>query len=285
MRHCAIARSVGGDAYLATASGRDTYGEIPGLARLPFTRLDAHKSTDVLIIADIYTRLIPKLRGFAIAYEQSPFFVRNDFDYRSPRVRVWTDSPHMLSLCKKAYPGIDIPIVPNVVDEAAFPFVPQAERRQGELIAFPRKGPEFIQETWARYQARGGKYWKLELVDGLPFDALARRFRTPQAFLASAKVEGCALPPQEAMASGILVIGRNAGGANFCMVDGETALVADTPEDAAEALIRAEDAALRERLTRAGYELIQRYFPRGEPREFWTRIVQDPAFGGSARSG
>lgn len=278
MRHCAVARSVGIDASLATVSGRDTYGEILGLPQLPFVRLGDHRESDVLIVADIFTYLIPTLRGCAIAYEQSPYFVRNDFDHRSPRVRVWTDSPYMRELCVKAYPGIDVPIIPNVVDEAVFQFVPQSQRESGALIAFPRKGPDFIEQTWAEYQALGGRYWRLELVDGLPLEALAQRFRAPQAFLASAEVEGCALPPQEAMASGILVIGRNAGGANFSMIDRQTALVGNTPEAAARALVEAEDAELRERLTSSAYEFIQRFFPRHEPTEHWRAVLRSPPF-------
>ncbi|MGC4063249.1 MAG: glycosyltransferase [Polyangiaceae bacterium] len=273
MRHGAIAKGLGADVRLATPSGKDSYGEIHGIPRLPVTSWKDSRPSDLSLVPDIFTYLVPKLSGTVIAYQQSPRFIRNDFDHRAPNVRVWTDSPEMLRLCNVAFPGIEIPIVPNIVDDAAFSFVPQAKRTRGQLIAFPRKGPEFIERTMAAYAELGGSYWKLELVDGLSFGALVERFRTPQAFLASAELEGCALPPQEAMASGIAVVGRNANGANFCMVDGETSLVANTPEEAARALVRLEDDALRERLTTTAHERISRWFPRNEPSEFWTEVL------------
>jgi hypothetical protein len=182
----------------------------------------------------------------------------------------------MLAICQREYPGKDIPIVPNIVDDSAFPFIPQSERRTGELMAFPRKGPEFIQETMQAYQEAGGNHWKLSMVDGLSLAELAQRFRTPQVFLASAPVEGCALPPQEAMSAGMVVVGRNANSANFCMRDGETALVADTPDKAAQALRALEDGALRERLSRAGHAYIQRFFKDQEPARFWRATTDSP---------
>jgi glycosyltransferase involved in cell wall biosynthesis len=274
MRHGAIAKGLGVDVRLATPNGKDTYGSIYGIPRLQFTSWKDSRASDLCLVPDIFTYLIPKLNGTVIAYQQSPRFIRNDFDHRASNVRVWTDSPEMLRLCNAAFPGIDIPIVPNIIDDSAFAFVSQAKRTRGELIAFPRKGPDFIENTMTAYERLGGQYWKLQLVDGLSFGALVERFRTPQAFLASAELEGCALPPQEAMASGIAVVGRNANGANFCMVDGETSLVANTPEEAARALIRLEDDVLREQLTTTAYHRISRWFPRNEPSEFWTEVLR-----------
>lgn len=276
MRHCAVARAQGAEAVLATESGVDTYGPIGGIDRIPFVRWADRRPDDVCIVPDIYTHLIDGIEGWAVAYEQSPLFVHHDFDFRSERVLIWTDSPHMLAICQREYPGKDIPIVPNIVDDSAFPFIPQSERRAGELMAFPRKGPEFIQETMQAYLQAGGSYWKLSMVDGLPLAELAQRFRTPQVFLASAIVEGCALPPQEAMSAGIVVVGRNANGSNFCMRDGETALVADTPEKAAQALRAIEDDALRDRLSRAGHGFIQRFFKDQEPARFWRAFIDSP---------
>jgi glycosyltransferase involved in cell wall biosynthesis len=152
-----------------------------------------------------------------------------------------------------------------------FPFIPQREREEGLVFAFPRKGPEYIAETRRIYRERGGTYWKFQLIDGIPVKELARQFTRPQAFLASAEIEGCALPPQESMAAGVIVIGRKATGANFAMAHRETALVAETPAEAAQCLFDAEDLALRERLAEAAHAAISRYFPAGEPTAFWTR--------------
>lgn len=276
MRQCALARTLGAEAVLATESGRDSYGPVWGVPRLPFVLWEERRPDDVCIVPDIYTLLINEIRGWAIAYEQSPSFVSHDFDYGRERVLIWTDSPHMLAICKREYPDKDIPIVPNIVDDSIFPFVPQAERQQGELMAFPRKGPEFIQDTMAAYHASGGSYWNLNLVDGISLAELTQRFRTPQAFLASAAVEGCALPPQEAMSSGIVVVGRDARGANFYMRNGETALVANTPGKAAEALRALEDSQLREKLSLAAQQYIRRFFKDQEPMHFWREAIANP---------
>jgi hypothetical protein len=276
MRHCSVARAQGADAVLATESGQDTYGPVWGVERLPFVAWKDRRPDDVCIVPDIYTSLIGDIRGYAVAYEQSPLFVQHDFDYKNERVILWTDSPHMLEICKQAYPGKDIPIVPNIVDSGIWPFIPQSQRRTGELVAFPRKGPEFISACEAAYKAAGGKHWTFNLVDGLTLAQLAERFRTPQIFLASADVEGCALPPQEAMAAGIVVVGRNARGANFYMIDGQTAVVADTPEKVAKALLDLEQPEPRERLAKGGHDYIQRYFKEQEPSRFWREMMADP---------
>lgn len=277
LRHCAVAQSVGADAYVATMSGRDTFGPTHGIQTdRPLRFVSWHDRTpeDVCLVPDFVSRWADDVQGPCIVYEQNPIQVRADFDYRRDDRILWTDSPFMLEICQRILPGKDIEIVPNVVDHRAFPFVPQSQRTRGELLAFPRKGPEFIQATFDAYRAQGGRYWNLVTVDGLPFHELAQRFATPQAFLASADTEGCALPPQEAMAAGVLVIGKDASGANFCMRDGETALLARTPEQAASALLRAEDDALRERLATRGHEAISRFFAHGEPADFWRGFLR-----------
>lgn len=272
LRHAAVAEAVGAgvEVVVATTDGRDSYGDVFGDGRrFRFIRWKDRRDTDVCIVPDFVSRLADEVRGRVVVYQQSPLHLKVNFDYRRPGVSVWTDSPFMLALCRKAFPGLDIPIVPNVVDDRLFPYVPQSQRKQGLLFAFPRKNPEFIEETWGRYLKDGGAYWRLEAVTGLSIAALALRFREPQAFLASAANEGCALPPQEAMAAGIAVLGRTANGANFCMQDELTSLNAETPEEAAACLRRLEDPVLRERLTLAAHDFISRYFPDAEPRRYW----------------
>lgn len=276
MRHCMAAKAAGLESYMVSASGHNTYAGIDGVPQLPFLRYEDRKPTDVCVYTDIFSWLVPDSGCFAIVYEQSPRFIHNDFDHRSSKVMVWTDSDYMHTLCERAYPGIAIDIVPNIVDHKLFRFVPQSMRKAGELIAFPRKGAEFIDATLAAYRTLGGTFWQLHKVDGLTIGQLGRRFRTPQAFLASADVEGCALPPQECMASGILVIGKNANGANFVMQHEKTALVANTPEEAAIMLKRAEDHELRTRLTQEGYNAIKRYFFDGDPAILWKQVATNP---------
>lgn len=273
-RHCALARSLGADAVLATPSGRASYGPA-GIVDLPFIRWDQRRPDDVCIVPDFATELIDDVVGPVVAYLQAPALLRPDFDYAHPRVRLWTDSPAMLQRCQALFPGKDIAIVPNVVDDELFPFRPQSEREPGLIFAFPRKGADFIESTRAAYHRSGGTYWRFELVDGLPLRELAQQMQRPQLFLASAQLEGCALPPQESMAAGIVVVGRSAQGANFSMEHRRTAMVAETPEQVVESLHELEDAALRERISVQAREFISRYFARGEPSDFWRKALNE----------
>jgi hypothetical protein len=270
LRHAGCAASAGAEVVIATTNGEDSYGDVFGDGRrFRFIHWNERRSSDVCIVPDFVSWLADEVRGRVIVFQQSPLHLKVDFDYRRTGVCVWTDSPFMLRLCEQAFPGLHIPIVPNIVDDRLFDWVPQSHRTPGLLFAFPRKNPEFIDETWSRYTGGGGRYWRLEPISGLSIAQLARRFREPQAFLASAANEGCALPPQEAMATGAVVVGRTASGANFSMQDGITSLNAEAPEAAAECLRRLEDPALRDRLSIAAREYIAQFFPDAEPRRFW----------------
>jgi glycosyltransferase involved in cell wall biosynthesis len=287
MRHCALVRSMGVEAALVTPSGHDTYGRA-NIVTVPILPWRDIRDDDVCLVPDFASELVDDLRGPVIVYLQAPYLLRNNFDYRDDRVILWTDSPFMLEKCRQVFPDKEIPIVPNIVDPETFAFRPQSEREPGLLFAFPRKGADYIEETRAHYERLGGRYWRFELIDGLPLFELARQMQRPQAFLASALVEGCALPPQESMAAGIVVVGRSARGANFAMEHRRTAMVAETPADAAESLRELEDPTLRDELSRNGHAFISRYFPDGEPRALWEatlrQLAQSGKTGLSARS-
>lgn len=273
MRHCWAARRAGADAVMATPSGKDTYGSDWSAHELPFIRWSDRRPDDVCIIPDFVTDAINEVEGPAVAYLQIPTHLHTNFDYLDPRVTMWTDSPFMLERCRARFPDKQIDIVPNVVDNELFPFVAQEERTEGQLFAFPRKGADFIEATRRAYEEQGGTYWQFELVDGLSIHELAKRMQEPAAFLASADVEGCALPPQESMATGMIVVGKTARGANFVMEHRKTAMVAETPEAAAESLREIEDPKLRSRIAKNAHQAISRYFPENEPADFWRRNV------------
>ena len=274
MRHCWIARQLGAEAALVSLSGKDTYKDF-SILDLPYVKWSDRRKDDVILVPDFASDVIDDVDGRVIAYMQVPIHMRQDFDWRSDRITMWTDSPFMLALCNEAYPGKTVPIVPNIVDDEVFPFIPQEHREEGLAFAFPRKGPEYIAETRRIYRERGGRFWRFELFDGLPLMDLAKEMQRPQLFLASGEIEGCALPPQESMAAGIIVIGKNARGANFLMENGKTSLVANTPEEAAQRLFDAEDAELRTRIATAAHDQISRYFPRTDPTAFWRQNLKD----------
>ncbi len=273
MRHAAVARSLGVDTRLACPSGANTYGRF-AVVDLPYLRWSDRRADDVVLLPDFCSELADEVRGPTIVYLQPPLQLKCNFDYRDDRIRLWTNSPHMLDLCRQVFPGKAIEMVPNVVDDKLFSFVRQGEREAGLLLAFPRKGADFIDATRSEYNRRGGRYWRFELVDGVSAMQVAQIMRRPQAFLASSEIDGCAMPPQEAMACGIVVVGRTAQTANSSMRHGETALVAETPEAAAECLFRIEDVGLRESLSQGGLQFIRRYFPDAEPRAHWRATLQ-----------
>jgi len=119
----------------------------------------------------------------------------------------------------------------------------------------------------------GGRYWTPKVVDGISLDKLSVLFRQAQGFLASAEVEGCALPPQEAMSAGVVVAGLDARGANFCMQHRKTAMVASTPQETAQHLRELEDPAFKDQLTVNAYDYIKQFFPNAEPTRFWRALV------------
>jgi hypothetical protein len=283
VRHCRLACSLGVQGVLATESGNDTHGRKWFKHDMAYIKWNDRKDDDICVIPDYFTDLVAGVHGPCIVYMQSPLWLKQNFDYKRPDLTMWTDSPLMLERCTQLYPGKEIPIVPNIVDSGSFPFIPQSERKDGMVIVFPRKGADFIKSVFSEYRAMGGCYWKPKVVNKMPFEKMILLFHQAQAFLASADVEGCALPPQESMAAGVVVVGRNANGANYCMQHGKTAMVCNYPEGTAAFLLALERSAVRQNLADRAYAFIKRYFPEGEPTRFWKTIlanqkwITDPA--------
>jgi len=273
VRHCRLARKLGVEAVLSTESGDDTHGRLWFKHEIEYIKWSDRRTDDICVIPDYFTDLVADVKGRCIVYMQSPLWLKQNFDYARQDLTLWTDSPMMLDRCKQLYPGKQIPIVPNIVDSEAFPFIPQAERKDGMIIVFPRKGADFIKKVFSEYRSMGGRYWKAKVVNKMPFEKMTLLFRQAQAFLASADVEGCALPPQESMAAGVVVVGRNANGANFCMQHRKTALVCDYAEGTAAFLLALEKRSFREYLADNAYRYIQRFFPEAEPTRFWMSVL------------
>ena len=97
----------------------------------------------------------------------------------------------------------------------------------------------------------------------LPQERLAWLYSRCPIYLCPSWDEGLGMPPMEAMACGAALATYDNGGCRDYARDGETALVA--PRRDVGALTRAlerlvEDAALRERIARAGQAFIRREF-------------------------
>jgi len=59
------------------------------------------------------------------------------------------------------------------------------------------------------------------------------------------------------------------------MQHGETAMIAETPQKAAECLRELEDGVLRDRISRKAHDYISYYFPSEEPARFWQKTIRD----------
>lgn len=92
--------------------------------------------------------------------------------------------------------------------------------------------------------------------------ALRRLYNEAQVFVSPSWIEGCQLPPMEAMACRTAVVATNVGGIPDYAVAGKTALVVE-PRDVAglaSAILRLlQNGALRERIAEAGYRRIQQF--------------------------
>ena len=76
------------------------------------------------------------------------------------------------------------------------------------------------------------------------------------------------------MAAGVVLIGKNATGANFSMQHNKTALVCNTVDETVENLFRAENEKLRTELADEAYNFISRYFSDAEPKQFWEETLR-----------
>ena len=172
-------------------------------------------------------------------------------------------------------------VVVTPVDGALFRPVPvEDDGRLRVLMLFheyPWKGVADGLEAFGRVQARHPeaslvgfgvkspprKLPFAEFHENLPQERLAWLYSRCPIYLCPSWDEGLGMPPMEAMACGAALATYDNGGCRDYARDGETALVA--PRRDVDALARAlerlvEDAALRERLARAGQAFVRREF-------------------------
>ena len=91
---------------------------------------------DICVIPDFFTDRVASVAGECVVFMQSPLWMKNNFDHTRRDLSIWTDSPMMLERCLQMYPGKDIPIVPNVIDPKAFPFIRSIAEEGGEDDCF-----------------------------------------------------------------------------------------------------------------------------------------------------
>lgn len=200
---------------------------------------------------------------------------------RAARVLACSE-PDALRLQSMA-PRSRIEVVPNGVDLAHFapdPSVPESPDSLvfvGNLGWFPnRDGIEhFLQQILPRIRERraaqltvvgnraGFEATSPAAVNFAGFvDDLRYTVRRAAVYVVPLRAgSGTRLKLLEAMAMGKAIVSTSIGAEGLGLADGETALLADTPEAFAEAVCRLlEDAPLRERLGRAARALAERRF-------------------------
>jgi glycosyltransferase involved in cell wall biosynthesis len=175
--------------------------------------------------------------------------------------------------------GLDAALVPPGLDVATFRPLPGVERRQDMLLALGRTNPlknlPLTLDSWAALGAVDerpelclfgiepelGPRHGVRYVER-PSDAgVNHLLNEATVFVQTSTHEGFCLPPLEAMATGGAVVCTDAhGNRDFC-VDGVNCLMPEPTVESVAAAVRRllEDAALRERLGRAGRETAAQY--------------------------
>lgn len=173
--------------------------------------------------------------------------------------------------------GLDAELIPPGIDLETFRPLADVGRREDMVLALGRSNPlknlPLTIDAWRTLGERAGRTGKPELclfgiepelageermryVEAPSDEQVNELFNQATVFIQTSTHEGFALPPLEAMATGGAVVCTDAhGNRDFC-VDGENCLMPDaTPEAVGAALARLfDDAALRERLGRAGVQ-------------------------------
>ncbi|MFI2608469.1 glycosyltransferase [Kitasatospora sp. NPDC018619] len=131
----------------------------------------------------------------------------------SSRPALWTVSRAGVSMLRRALPGYEPHLVPNVIDTEVFR--PAAAGRARRIAWMPRKRP--VESTLLHRLLRADpRSAGVELCDirGLPHEEVARVLSDTSVFIAlgAPEGEGFGLPPAEAMAAGCLVTGYAGGG-------------------------------------------------------------------------
>jgi glycosyltransferase involved in cell wall biosynthesis len=102
----------------------------------------------------------------------------------------------------------------------------------------------------------------IQFIDKPFGDNLRRLYCSAQIFVSSSRLEGCQLPPMEAMACGCAVVATNVGGIPDYTVDGKTVLCAPpkNPEVLSQKIIQLiENDGLRRTIAENGYNYIKQF--------------------------
>jgi glycosyltransferase involved in cell wall biosynthesis len=117
----------------------------------------------------------------------------------------------------------------------------------------------------------------IQFVD-TPFgDKLRQLYCSAQIFVSASRLEGCQLPPMEAMVCGCAVVATNVGGVPDYAIDGETILCAPSknPEILSQKIIQLiENEGLRRRIAENGHNHIKQFNWDNATQEFENVLMK-----------
>jgi glycosyltransferase involved in cell wall biosynthesis len=177
--------------------------------------------SDYLVVPEVYGPGLPRIapgvpkvvfnqnsyftfRGFPImgGSEQSPYL-------HADVVAVLSVSDDNAAYLRYAFPNANVIRVHYGIDPL---FAPRWPKRKA-IAYMPRKNAEDVLQVINLLRCRGTLAdWELVAIDGLPETQVAGCLAECATFLSFGTVEGCPLPPLEAMASGCVVIGYHGRG-------------------------------------------------------------------------
>ena len=126
-------------------------------------------------------------------------------------VGVTAISNHNKQLLETTFPGL---AVHRLSYSLSSPFVAGPSTRERRVCYMPRKRPqEAIQVLGALTSRNALEGWEVVALSGMTESQVAAELRRAALFLSFSELEGCPLPPLEAIASGCSVIGYTGYGA------------------------------------------------------------------------
>jgi hypothetical protein len=178
-------------------------------------------SSDYLLLPEIYgsglTRLAPGVPK--VIFNQNAYLTFQAMQAGGPGVSIPYLHPEVIAVfavsednaeyLRYAFPGLIVQRLHYGIDPL---FSPRWPKRR-VLAYMPRKNAGDAVQVLAMLHNRGSlDGWEIEPIDGLPEPEVARRLAESAVFLSFGTVEGCPLPPLEAMASGCVAIGYHGRG-------------------------------------------------------------------------
>jgi glycosyltransferase involved in cell wall biosynthesis len=178
-------------------------------------------AADFLVVPEVYG---PDLGGMApgvpkVVFNQNAYFTFRGFapgrivppgPYLSREVvAVFAVSEDNAAYLRHAFPGLQVRRIHYGIDPL---FAPRGPKRRA-IAYMPRKNADDAVQVLNILSCRGAlNGWELLPIDGLPEAEVARRLAECLIFLSFGMVEGCPLPPLEAMACGCFVVGYHGRG-------------------------------------------------------------------------